>query len=808
MNQVALVCLSSLLSVAAAHAAGMSAADRATPPARALIVAKADSAHTATLAGHRPAWALATNRIGAVPDSLPLARLFVELRRSAERELAFQALLRAQQDPASPRFHQWLTAEQIGVEYGPAVADIDAIAAWLRVQGFANVQATHARTRIEFDATAADVRRAFGTALGYYRVGDERRIAAADEPRVPAAFVPAIRALHGLASTPFRPQHASRVRSVVAPADGTRPNYTNCSGGDCSHILFPSDFATIYDINPLYAKQIDGSGQTIAIVGKARVAAADLTNFMQLAGVTFAQPTVIVPPAGVDPGPAATSCSTTGTTNTCDNPSDTVQNQSEATLDVTRAGSVAPGATIDLVVSADTGTRDGTDIATQYIVDTTPTPAKIISVSFGSCEAQVNAFTANALDGLYQQAAAEGISVIVSSDDSGVAGCATPFKTPPATQSAGINVLCASGSVTCVGGTEFADTANPSQYWSTTNGTNFESALGYIPEGAWNDPFDANGQPKIASSGGGVSLFIAIPSWQKGPGVPGTQGRYVPDVALPASITEGYFNCLAAEGAGCARDSNHSASIEIGGGTSASAPSFAGMVALLNQAQHGAQGNLNPRLYALGASGAGAVFHDVTVASSGVAACTPASPSLCNNSTPGPNGLSGGLGGFVVGTGYDLVTGWGSVDAANLVSQWNPSTAGITLGGYLSGNWYDASQAGHGFQLEFTSQANTMIAIWFVYPPNGGGQTWIYAQGTFDPGKNTVTLPAQLLTGPKFPPLYNSADLHSTPWGTLTFTFSGCNTGSVDWTSTVTGYGSGTLPLTRLTSIGGLSCPQ
>jgi hypothetical protein len=135
---------------------------------------------------------------------------------------------------------------------------------------------------------------------------------------------------------------------------------------------------------------------------------------------------------------------------------------------------------------------------------------------------------------------------------------------------------------------------------------------------------------------------------------------------------------------------------------------------------------------------------------------------------------------------------------------------GITLGGYLSGNWFDPTpgQSGHGFQLEFTAQANAMIAIWFVYPPGGGGQNWIFAQGTFDPSTNTVTLPALMLSGPKFPPLYDSSDLQQIDWGTLTFTFTDCDHGSASWNSTVAGYGSGSMPIQRLTSIQGTACPQ
>ncbi len=137
-----------------------------------------------------------------------------------------------------------------------------------------------------------------------------------------------------------------------------------------------------------------------------------------------------------------------------------------------------------------------------------------------------------------------------------------------------------------------------------------------------------------------------------------------------------------------------------------------------------------------------------------------------------------------------------------------PVASAITLDGYLSGNWYDPSQSGQGFQLEFTDQGNSLLAVWFVYTPDGSGQNWIYAQGAYDSTKSTVTIPALILTGAKFPPLFKSSDVHTTSWGTITFTFTDCNHGTASWNSTVSGYGHGSMPISRLTSIRGVTCAQ
>ena len=182
----------------------------------------------------------------------------------------------------------------------------------------------------------------------------------------------------------------------------------------------------------------------------------------------------------------------------------------------------------------------------------------------------------------------------------------------------------------------------------------------------------------------GVSSFIATPSWQTGTGVPAARaGRYSPDIAFSSAAHDGYFACLAAAGNSCVPSSNGSYTFEYFYGTSAAAPSMAGIAALLNQSKGGAQGNLNPQLYQLAAR-APVAFHDVTVASSGVGACSIGTPSMCNNSLPSPVGLTGGQTGYVVTAGYDEATGLGSLDAQAFIDNYlsaGHTTATVTVSG-------------------------------------------------------------------------------------------------------------------------------
>ena len=633
-----------------------------------LVRSPVDPANRVLLKGHHPLWANSRNDVGIVPADLPIERVTIVLNRSPQRQQAFDQFLRDQQNPTSPDYHHWLTPAQIGQRFGVSSHDIAAVTSWLGSQGLRVDSISNSRQRIVFSGPASAVATAFATEMHYFTVAGEKRISVNADPRIPSALAGVINSISGLYTVRLHPQHGPEtvhtMRHNIASDEGvySEPDSTLSNG---SHVIAPADFATIYNLNGVTGG-INGLGQTIAVVGRSRVCTADITNFATLAAVPPNVPNAIVPPLGVDPG--AANCGTSGASG----------EQSEATLDVTRTGSIAQGAMIDLVVSKNTASADGIGIAATFVVDTPPTPApKVMSISFGLCEQQAGLPGVQFWDSLFQQAAAEGISVFISSDDSAAAGCDTAFQPPPATQFLNTNAICSSGFATCVGGTEFADFVNPTQYWNSSNGKGLESALSYIPEGAWNEPMNGT-KFQVAGTGGGVSQFIATPTWQVGTGVPTARaGRYTPDVAFSASAHDAYFGCLAASGGSCVVVNGSFNFVEFSG-TSASAPDMAGIAALLNQWQGSAQGLLDPKLYVLAGTPANGVFNDVTVATSGVTSCAVTTPSMCNNSTPGPTGLTGGLSGYLVTPGFDEATGLGSVNIANLLTNWTSAVATST----------------------------------------------------------------------------------------------------------------------------------
>ncbi|HEY3805547.1 MAG TPA: S53 family peptidase [Kofleriaceae bacterium] len=616
-----------------------------------MVLSSAAGASPRTLVGHHPRWASPANDRGIVANRT-LDHLTVRIVRSPEKQAAFAALLAAQQTPGSPQYHQWLSPAQIGQRFGASDADIAQVTSWLASSGFKVLRVSNSKTFVEIAGTTDLAAKAFGVEFHDYAVGGKTLMSIDREPTIPGKLASIVAGVGGLHQSDIRPQH------VRGPIGHMRQrDHAFVVDGDGNHYVGVSDFATIYDLGPA-AKTLTGTGQVIGVIGRARVYPPDVANFGTLMGITMPTPAVVIPPTGTDPG---TPCSDMTCAQT-----DAFDDQEEATLDVLRAGSVAPGATVQLIVSGD---GDALDTALEFAVDSfgSGSTASILNLSFGSCEVGEDQGDATQLDEFYQQAAMQGQSVLVSAGDSAAAGCQpqggaqdTDFST-----AASVNFLGASSSVTCMGGTKFADASTQSTYW---NGSG--AAQSYIPEGAWNEGI-IDGMFLQLGGGGGESVFIAKPTYQSNVGAAGSM-RLVPDVSFDSAVVEGYVICLAALGADCAADTQFAFSSV--GGTSAAAPDMAGVAALIDQSVGSNQGNLNPTLYMLGADPSNHVYNDVTVASSGVGTCDVNTPSLCNNSDPGPDGPSGGTVGYAVATGYDEATGWGSIDISQLLAHWPGAT--------------------------------------------------------------------------------------------------------------------------------------
>ncbi|MGA8528061.1 MAG: S53 family peptidase, partial [Candidatus Sulfotelmatobacter sp.] len=571
-------------------------------------------------------------------------------------------LVDAQHNPESPYYHQWLTPEQYGERFGVSDADTAQIVSWLQEHGMQVEEVTAGRRSIIFSGTAAQVQTAFHTAIHTYKIGDEVHHANVNDPEIPAALVQVVGGVVSLHDFHSEPMHGL----VRKPS----PDFS--SGG--AYYLAPADFATIYDLNPLYQQSITGSGQSVAIVARSNINIADARQFRTFFGLPANDPQIIV--NGTDPGIWS------------------ANEETEADLDVEWSGAVARSATIKFVVSKSTNSSDGVDLSAQYIVNHNLAP--VMSTSFGLCEASLGSSGNSFLNSLWQQAAAEGITVFVSSGDSGAAGCDSASALT-ATHGRAVNGLCSTPYSVCVGGTEFNDLANPTLYWSPSNSSGTQaSALSYIPEIVWNASGPDYG---LWASGGGASAVYAKPSWQAGTGVPADGKRDVPDVALSSAGHDGYLIYQNGE-------------LYVVGGTSAASPSFAGVMALVVQNTAARQGNASVAFYSLASkqrAGGASVFHDTTIG---------------NNSVPGQAG-------FNATVGYDQATGLGSINGSILVNHWADATTPPSFHAALSANSLSVTGGSNkSLTLNVTVSGGFNAAVTFSITGLPGG-----VSDTFTPAK-------------------------------------------------------------------------
>jgi Pro-kumamolisin, activation domain/Bacterial Ig-like domain (group 3) len=679
------------------------------------ITAAIDESRLTTLRGNTHPYARPQFDRGAAPDSLPMQRMLLVLKRSPAQEAALDTLMEQQQNQSSPNYHAWLTPQRFGQQFGPADADIQTITSWLESEGFTVNRVSNGRTVIEFSGTAGQVRDAFHTEIHRYNVNNEDHWANSSDPQIPTALTPVVAGIDTLYNFPRQQMHEvvgvfsrNKTTGAVKREDTlfTFPNPCNPTAPTfCNFAVAPADFAKIYNVpnllqSPAPPTQFNGDNVTIAIVAQSDIVMTDVSTFRSLFGLPAPKVNTILngPDPGLDPGGAET----------------------EADLDVQWAGAVAPNATIDLVVSQSTEVSLGADLSAQYAVDNNLAP--ILNESFGICEFFLGTAGNTFYNQVWQQAAAQGITVTVSSGDSGSDTC---NRGPgPATLGLNVSGFTSTPYNISVGGTDFNDINNFGAYWNTTpsDTPTVASAKGYIPEMTWNDTctnqeiFSALGVSTaeqacnsaeaaqfqlvaVDGGSGGKSGCIssdgqneptcsggyAKPPWQTAL-TPSDSARDVPDVSLFASngfnssfylICEADFPGVPSGAASCDPYAAEFDAVGLGG-TSASSPTFAAIMALVNQSTGSRQGNANYILYKLaaqagasctssGSPASSCLFYDVPSGSTIAMPC--ASGSLnCNVTTSGDT--YGVLSGYSASAGYDRATGLGSVNANNLVNAW------------------------------------------------------------------------------------------------------------------------------------------
>jgi Pro-kumamolisin, activation domain/Bacterial Ig-like domain (group 3) len=673
---------------------------------------------------------------GPAADSLAMDRVLLLLRRSEAQEADLEALLDAQQDKSSPLYHAWLTPEEFGRRFGPSDADLRAVTDWLVLEGFHDVLVAAGRNAVEFSGTAGQVAKAFSTRIENYAVEGAARVANASDPRIPAALAPVVDGILSLHNFP-KQSHARPLGTFRRYRDGRVEPLFTPPGSTTFFPLAPADFAAIYNVAPLLSAGIDGTGQSIAVVAETNVDLANIQGFRSLFGLpaNFTSANVIL--NGPDPGITS------------------VGEEAEATLDASWSGAVATRATILLVVSESTESSAGIDLSAQYIVQ--HNLAGVLSESYGECEAGLGAAGNLFYKNLWEQASAQGITVVLSSGDGGSAGCDNFSTASTAQRGLAVSGLASTPFNVAVGGTDFNQINQWSSYWNSTNDpVTHASAKGYIPESTWNDSCANAGLSGcnsgglldiIAGSGGASTLYSkAQAPWQTGSG---DSRRDLPDISLFASNGFNgslYILCQAdfttPPTLPCALNS-FGFDFQGVGGTSAGAPAFAGIMALVNQKTGQRQGNANPVLYALaktaGAScpssaspAATCVFYDVSKGNISVP-CSGKSPN-CSSGVTGTNGIlvdSQGNPAYAAAAGYDLATGLGSVNVANLVNKWSsvnttPTSTTLSLA--------PSTGITHGSAVNVTAGVSPSSATGDVslIADLGGGQT--LAVGTFPLG--------------------------------------------------------------------------
>jgi hypothetical protein len=819
------------------------------------IAANVDDSSLTALKGNVPHLARAEYDQGEASPSLQLTHMRLVLSRSAEQQAALDKYLAELQDKSSPNYHKWLTPEQFGKLYGPADSDVAALAAWLESHGLKLEAVSSGRTNISFSGTVSQVEEAFLTSIHSFQANGTQFYSNTTDPKIPTALTTVVKGVAHLNTIQPKPQYVPGKIGKFDPETGrmspvssqAMPQLTADNSGTQYLYVVPADAATIYDtpnsfnLNNSSSTSYTGAGVKIGIAGDSAISTTYVTAYRSMFLGNSTAPTI---------------------TNV-DNVGDKKDDDTEAYLDTEISGGLAPGAAIYFY----TATILDTAIE-RAISDNT---VDILSLSFGECEQDMSTSDNQQINSWWEQAASQGIAVTVSTGDSGSAGCdlTTDSKGNSVTTAIGglgVNGLASTPYNIAVGGTDYYALLNTSSFSTyvteasssgSTAGsasTYYRSALKYIPESTWNDSTDSNtsislnvpwtaisgdsSYANIAAGSGGKSSCsnnttvdtsstigsctsgYGKPTWQTGTGVPSDAARDLPDVSLLAADGTDYASWLMCEPytyqgtsyQGCIKQSDGSWYFQGIGGTSASAPAFAGILALVQQKAGSRLGQAAQTLYALyNSSHSSAIFHDVTVGNNAVP---------CNSGTP--NCLLNTAGyyfesGYDTTTGYDLATGMGSVDATALVNYWNTvtvtATPNVTITS-LSPNPVTTVQS-LSVSVSVTGSSSAEATPTGTVTLSGAGMTAL--TGTLSSGSYTFTVPAGSLTigSSTLTATYSGDTAYGSGTGTATVQVNGLVptvtvkpsaasiSSNTPMTVTVAVTGSGTTPSGTVTLTGG-----
>ena len=666
-----------------------------------------DEKHLTTLHGTVHALARPEFDLGAVANDFPVQRMLIMLKRPAEREAARQRFLRQVHTLGSPIFHQWMSPEKYGEQFGARDEDIQTVMAWLLAHGFSVPRVTASKTMIEFSGTAGQVSEALHTQIHQYSAAGRSFYANDREISIPEEISSRIRNFAPLNTFPLASYVAQSGKAkLVRAADGAAPVFTTTANNAPFYAVAPEDFSTQYDLGPVYAAGTNGSGETIGIIGTTNINLALVNAYRELFNVPGDNTQIVVD--GEDPG-------------------DGIGPNVEALLDVELSGAIAPNATVNLYVAGGQLLQDPLALAALRAIE--DNQASVLSLSYGECEPLLGEAGNQLWAGLWEQAAAQGQTVLVASGDTGPAACLDIILLGGngSEENFGLtaNGLSSTPWNVSVGGTDFyysdyaTGGASIASLWNQTNDANLGSLKAPLPEQPWDDALGLNivpyftvldgggivesGPVPSAAGGGAASNCSQVtqgsptylptcvagyskPVWQQGTGVPNDGVRDLPDVSLFAANGPNLSAwAICAEPGDCAAGAT--SNVTLVGGTSTSTPAMAGIMALVNQ-KYGRQGQADYTLYALARQQSG-IFYDVTLGTNDVLCMLSGTGLLpipnCTVLYSNPyfsNLYSFGM--YAAGTGYDQATGLGSFDANQLISNWTkfallPTTTSLQL---------------------------------------------------------------------------------------------------------------------------------